>query len=47
MRGSEGGACTLFLRGNNMFSRKEIIIWILVATVGIVLAYVGRLEAMI
>ena len=30
-----------------MFSRKEIIIWILVATVGIVLAYVGRLEAMI
>jgi hypothetical protein len=29
-----------------MFSRKEIIFWIFAASVGITLAYVCRLEAM-
>jgi len=31
----------------NMFSKKEIIIWILVAIAGMTLAYACRLEAMI
>ena len=30
-----------------MFSRKEIIVWILAAIVGILLAYVCRLEAVV
>ena len=48
MRGSEEGACTLFYNGEkNMFSRKEIIIWVLAAAAGITLAYACRLEAMV
>ncbi len=38
---------TLFLNGDNMFSKKEIIVWIFAAIVGISLAYACRLEAMI
>jgi len=30
-----------------MFSRKEIVVWILAAVVGITLAYACRLEAMV
>ena len=30
-----------------MFSRKEIIVWLLAAIVGITLAYACRLEAMV
>ena len=48
VRGSEEGACTLFLQWRkNMFSRKEIMFWVFAAIAGITLAYACRLEAMI
>ena len=47
VRGSEGGACTLFLQGGKVFSRKEIIILVFAALAGLLLAYACRLEAMV
>ena len=46
-KGLGGGSLHSFFKGENMFSRKEIIIFVIVAIAGMTLAYACRLEAMI
>jgi len=46
-KGLGGGSLHSFLRGDKMFSRKEIIILVFAALAGLLLAYACRLEAMV
>ena len=46
--GLGGGSLHSFLQWRkNMFSRKEIMFWVLASVAGITLAYACRLEAMV